>query len=103
MKKIAQECNVSRWVIREVAKKDLGMKPFISCKWHLVSSTSKAKRLNMSKLWLANNPDVIVMYSDEKLFEVTKKYNEQNDHMLAKKASNIADNVRHGVSVGRNA
>ncbi|QQP53727.1 Putative DD37D maT transposase [Caligus rogercresseyi] len=85
MNKMAQEYNVSARTIGKVVKAGLGMKPFKYRKIHLLNEATRGKRKATSKLvlkWHADNPSVVVIFSDEKLFETTKKFNPQNDRIL---------------------
>ncbi len=49
--------------------------------------------LNASK-WM-HHPDMVVIYSDEKLFPVTRAFDHQNDRVLAKDAATIDPHLRN--------
>ncbi|QQP40600.1 Uncharacterized protein FKW44_014705 [Caligus rogercresseyi] len=98
MNKMAQEYNVSTRTIGRVVKADLGMKLFKYRKIHLLNEATRVKRKARSKLvlkWYADKPSVVVIFSDEKLFETTKKFNPQNDRILCRDASKILENTRN--------
>lgn len=97
MNKLAQEYNVSRSTVMRVVKEDLGMRPYKHRQKQLLSEATKDKRKQRSKLllqWYEDHPDVIVIFSDEKLFEATKKFNHQNDRILARDTSSIPPGAR---------
>ena len=80
MNQMAKEYKVSARTIRRVVKDDLKWDPTSTGKKQLLTKATKAKRKARAKLllnWYAENPDVVVIFSDEKLFEVSKKFNSQ--------------------------
>ncbi|QQP42201.1 Putative dde superfamily endonuclease [Caligus rogercresseyi] len=73
------------------------MKPFKYRKIHLLNEAARVRRMARSKLvhkWYADT-SVVVIFSDEKLFETTKKFNPQNERILFKDASKIPENTRN--------
>lgn len=97
MRNMAKEYNVSRRSMQRVVREDLRMVPYKHQKKQLLSEATKAKRKERSQKllqWYAENPDVVVIFSDEKLFETSKKFNHQNDRILARNASEIPQGVR---------
>jgi hypothetical protein len=90
--KLAKEHNVARSTMQQIIKKDLGLKPFKMQKRQLLSEATKTKRLERAKIlkkWFAQNPKVVVIYSDEKLFDIEKKFNVQNTRVLSKDINTV--------------
>jgi hypothetical protein len=80
-----------------VCKTDLGLKAYKMQRRQLLSEATKKKRLERSKdllTWHAHHPEVVVIYSDEKLFDVSRKFNSQNDRVLSSDASLIDPSIR---------
>lgn len=97
MRGMARDYSVSRATIQRIVREDLKMVPYKHQQKQLLSEATRAKRLERSKLllrWYADNPDVVVIFSDEKLFETTKKFNPQNDRILSRSPSTIPAGVR---------
>ncbi|QQP41603.1 Putative DD37D maT transposase [Caligus rogercresseyi] len=86
---MAQEYNVSPRTIGIVVKADLSMKLFKYRKIHLLNDATRVKRKAKLKLllkWYADNPSVVVIFSDERLFKITNKLRD---------ASKIPENTRN--------
>ena len=97
MNKMAKVHNLSRGTMQTIVKSDLGHHPYKMRRRQLLSEATRTKRLQRSKLlkaWHAANPDVVVIYSDEKVFPVTKALNHQNDRVLSKDSSTIDSSIR---------
>eukprot|EP00095_Tigriopus_kingsejongensis_P011975 maker-scaffold906_size82779-snap-gene-0.13 protein:Tk11975 transcript:maker-scaffold906_size82779-snap-gene-0.13-mRNA-1 annotation:"1 transposase" len=97
MNLMAKDYNVSRRTMQRVVKEDLGLRPYKMQKRQLLSEATREKRLARSKIlkrWLATHPDVIVIYSDEKLFDIERKFNSHNDRVISKDLSRVDPNVK---------
>ncbi|QQP37630.1 Hypothetical protein FKW44_017961 [Caligus rogercresseyi] len=74
------------------------MNPFKYKKIHILNEANRFKRKSRSKLllkWHAVYPSVVVIFSDEKLFVTTKKFNPVNDRIMYRDASKIPENTRN--------
>ncbi len=98
MSKMAKEYDVSRRTISRVIKDDLGLHPYKLKRRQLLSEATKLKRLQRAKVlksWYTDNPDVIVIFSDEKLFTVSRKFNPQNDRVLSQDIANVDPSIKY--------
>ncbi len=98
MNRLAEEHNVSRVTMQRVVKEDLRMQPYKHQKKQLLSEATRNKKKGQSQEllnWYAEHPEVVVIFSDEKLFETVKKLNRQNDHILARSPASIAPGARN--------
>lgn len=94
---LAKEAGIKRGTMRNVIKKDLGMRPFKKTKRQLISAPTRAKRLMRAKLLRqqlqsASMPPVV--WSDEKLFTVQAIHNSQNDRVYGKNLQEIPVETR---------
>ena len=92
MKKLAKEHNVAYATMHKLVWDDLGFKPFKLQYRQLLSVATQQKRLQRSKMllkWHANHENVVMIYSDEKLCDISKKFNKQNDRILCANADDI--------------
>lgn len=95
--KMAKKYKVSRRTLQRVVREDLGLQPYKVQRRQLLSDATKSKRLERSKVlkkWLAENPDVVVIYSDEKLFDIERKFNGQNDRIYTRDINSISPSVK---------
>ncbi|QQP49280.1 Putative DD37D maT transposase [Caligus rogercresseyi] len=91
--KMAQGYNVFARTIGRVVKADLDK---------LLNEATRVQRKARSKLlrkWYADNPSVVVIFSDERLFETTNKFNTKNNRILIPETSTgcrirICDSLR---------
>eukprot|EP00095_Tigriopus_kingsejongensis_P001469 maker-scaffold288_size220435-snap-gene-1.21 protein:Tk01469 transcript:maker-scaffold288_size220435-snap-gene-1.21-mRNA-1 annotation:"hypothetical protein Y032_0322g2447" len=100
MNKMAKEHNLSRKTLQRIVKENLGLDPFKIQRRQLLSKAPKEKRLSRSKLlksWIAQNPAVVIIYSDEKLFDVSRKFNKQNTRVLGKELSEVDPSHRFAL------
>ncbi|QQP58323.1 Uncharacterized protein FKW44_003596 [Caligus rogercresseyi] len=95
---MAQEYDVSARTFGRVVKADLVIKPFKYRNIHPLNEATRVKRKARSKLllkWCADNPSVVVIFYDDKLFENTNKFNPQNDPILCRDVFKIPENTRN--------
>uniref|UniRef100_A0A0K2TP41 Uncharacterized protein n=1 Tax=Lepeophtheirus salmonis TaxID=72036 RepID=A0A0K2TP41_LEPSM len=80
IQKMAQDHNVNRTTMTKIIKDDIGVKPYKIQYRHLMSKC--AKKRDRSKVLLnchAVDENVIMIYCDEKLFAIRRKFNKQYD------------------------
>lgn len=97
MRKLAKDHNVGVTTMHKLVREDIGVKPFKLQYRQLLSAPTRQKRLERSKLlldWHADHDDVIMIYSDEKLCDISQKFNKQNDRILCNKAESIDPDER---------
>ena len=95
---LAREYSVSRRTMGRVVKEDLGLYPYKLQRRQLLSSATKMKRMTRAKIlktWLAENPEVIIIYSNEKLFTVAHQFNLQNDRILSEDISKVDPSLKY--------
>ncbi|QQP55967.1 Uncharacterized protein FKW44_000478, partial [Caligus rogercresseyi] len=81
MNKMAQEYYISARTIGRVVKADLDMQPFKYRKINILNEAAGSRGRARSKLvlkWYADKLSVVEIFSDEKLFETSKKFDPQN-------------------------
>ena len=91
--KLAADYNVNRRTMQKIIRQDLRYKPLKLQYRHLLSAATKKKRHERSRKllqWHVAPPDVIVIYSDEKLCQVSKKFNKQNDRVIGKSFESVS-------------
>ena len=97
MRKTAKELKISETSLRRIVKEDLGLKAYkMQCR-HLISATSKQKRLDRGKKMLEeiqSATDKVFIWSDEKMFTVQAVMNSQNDRVYAANAGDLPEGSR---------
>ena len=97
IRQMAKDLKVSRRTVGRVVKEGLGLTSYKMQRRHLISSASKAKRLDRTKKMLEemrSAGDKVFIWSDEKIFTVEPQINQQNDRVLAASSSCIDPAVR---------
>ncbi len=90
--KIAREVQVGENTIRSTLKLDLDLKPFKKCHCQFLSDDAKAKRLTRSLLCRVSDPLYpLIIWSDEKFFNIEAAHNVQNNHVWCKDINNMSD------------
>ncbi len=94
---LAKEAGIMRGTMRNLVKKDLGIRPYKKTKCQLPSAAIRAKRLARAKFLckeLQSAPHSPVIWLDEKLFTVQAIHNVQNDRVYGKCLDSIPVEVR---------
>ena len=98
---MALELKVSRCSIAKVVKRDLEMRSFKRKRVHFLTPLVKKKMMASCKGvlgWYAVENLDRILFSDEKIFTVQQASNRQNDRILARSPSKVAEKFRY---VGR--
>jgi hypothetical protein len=96
-RQLARELQIAEGSIRNLLKKDLNIKSRARVKKHLINQVSQDKRLQKSKklLNLLKTKKPIILFSDEKVFDVDSVSNSRLDRYLSsEKSEDVQDNIR---------
>ena len=86
MRRIAKQIGVSRSTTRRAIREDLCLYPYKYRITQLIPKRARplrVKRGNKLLKFMEENPDVIIIFSDEKTWDVDSAVNKQNDRFLA--------------------
>ncbi len=92
MNKLAKEHNMSCSIMQRLVKEDLRHQSYKIQKQQLLSEATKQKRMKRAKIlkcWLMDHHDIIILYTDMKLFNEERKYNKQNTGVLSRDISAV--------------
>lgn len=92
MRKMASEAGVKRESMRKIVREDLNMSAYKLQKRQLLSSATKDKRLQRSRLllnFMKAGPQPSIIWTDEKIFTVEAVHNSHNDRILARDINSI--------------
>jgi len=98
MRKIARETGMSRESVRNIAKNELGLKPYKLQKGQGLTQENKRVRLERCrqlKHRAAGTCWEKIVFSDEKLFNVEQSHNRQNDRIWSAQAPGNSFVVEH--------
>ena len=87
MRKMAEELEVSEWLIRKVVKEDIRYKSYSLRRGQFMSATTKKTRYEkaaalLNRLKHPPVPDILIFFSDEKNFTQDQKVNSRNNRWL---------------------
>lgn len=83
VRKLAVDLKVSKSLVHNVIKKDLGMKAYKKKKIHGLTIAQKKARVKKCDHLLSWHGDTEFIFSDEKLFVLQEHHNAQNDRLYA--------------------
>jgi inhibitor of nuclear factor kappa-B kinase subunit alpha len=98
MRKISRDTGISRESVRQMAKKELHLKPFKIQKVQLLTDENKRVRLqrcHQLKRRAAAQRWERILFTDEKLFSVEQAHNHQNDRIWSPEAPGTSAIVQH--------
>jgi ''Paired box'' domain. len=98
MRKIARETGMGRESVRQMAKRELGLKPYKLQKVQLLTDENKRVRLERClqlKRRAAAQRWGRILFTDEKVFTVQQAYNHQNDRSWSAEAPGTSAIVEH--------
>ena len=97
IRKLARDFSVNHETMRNLVRKDLGLKSYKRKAVHHLSEPLRVKRLERSKKLLCRvGPETqeSILFSDEKIFTIEEVTNLQNDRILAKTPQSISEKNR---------
>lgn len=99
IRKMASELDVSVTSMRRIIKDDLNMKSRARIKVPLLTQAQKYTRLQRSKVLINDLKHAaqgrVILFSDEKIFNVDAHSNRRNDRWIGNDATNAPDAVRY--------
>ncbi|GBM39590.1 hypothetical protein AVEN_154104-1 [Araneus ventricosus] len=99
MSKIARDMGISKRSVRQMAKTELGLKPYKFQKVQLLTEKNKLVRLQRCRKLLrgaASQRRERFLFTDEQLFIVQQTHNSQNDRIWSVDAPSTSAIVEHG-------
>ena len=97
-RQIASRALISNTSVRRILKCDLGVTSFKRTKTEALSPLIKAKRLQRSRKLLTRLKSVDtenIVFSDEKIWTIEEKYNNQNTHVYSISRETIPEKFKH--------
>ncbi len=87
MRRMAEELEVSEWLVRKIVKEDIRYKSYSLRKGQFMSAATKKTRYEKASALLNRikhppEPDILIFFSDEKNFTQDQKVNSKNNRWL---------------------
>ena len=94
MRRMAEELEVSEWLVRKIVKEDIRYKSYSLRKGQFMSAATKQNRYKKASALLNRIkhppvPDILIFFSDEKNFTQDQKVNSKNNRWLCNDPSEI--------------
>jgi transposase len=107
MRKLAKEYQISEGSVRNIVHKKMGMKSMTLIARPLLTDQMRLKRLAFALCisdWLKENPDIVIIFSDEKNFLVTEHQNRRNNRIIGRDVKDVEENrivrtIKHAPGV----